>query len=159
MIDFGKITQFFKSLYTRLVKIHDTPQKIALGFGLGVFLGIVPGVGPIASVVLAGLFRINIAAALLGSLLTNTWTNIVMFALAIKTGSFITGANWKDVQRDWGTLAKNSDWLDLLKLSALKVLVPLIIGYFIIALIMAILAYVITLVAIKGINRKSTEQI
>ena len=69
-----KLLQF---LFDKLFKINDTPQKIALGFGLGVFAGIFPGTGPVAAILLAYVFRANRASALFGSLFTNTWLNSV----------------------------------------------------------------------------------
>ncbi len=150
----NSVLQFFKSIYTRLVAIHDTPQKVAQGFGLGVFLGIVPGVGPIASLVLATVFRMNRAAALLGSLLTNTWLSVITFFMAVKLGSAVFGIGWKNVQQNWNTLKANADWLDLFKLSALKIVFPVMLGYLIISLLAGILAYLITLGAILAVRRK-----
>jgi len=68
----NKFRGFFQLLYLKLIKINDTPQKIAFGFGLGVFSGIFPGTGPLAALFLALILRANRASALLGSLLTNT---------------------------------------------------------------------------------------
>jgi uncharacterized protein (DUF2062 family) len=107
-----KISHFFRLLYIKLFKINDSPQRIALGLGLGVFLGIIPGTGPLAALFLALLFRVNRASALLGSLLTNTWLSIVTFLLAIKVGSFIMRLNWQSVYADIS-----------------KAILPLIVGY------------------------------
>lgn len=130
-----KVKRFFKLLYLKLFRINDTPEKIALGAGLGVFSGILPGTGPIAAICLAFLFRANRAAALLGSLLTNTWLSFLLFLLALKTGSFITGVNWKEAQ--------------LAKLSFTKVIVPLATGYLIIGLVLGLLSYLLALAAVK----------
>ncbi|MDD5669514.1 MAG: DUF2062 domain-containing protein, partial [Candidatus Omnitrophica bacterium] len=69
----NKLARFFKFIYLKIFRINDTPRKIAFGFGLGVFLGILPGTGPVASVIVAAFLHANKAAALLGSLITNTW--------------------------------------------------------------------------------------
>ena len=42
----NKKKAFFHVLYEKLVKIDDTPQRVALGFGVGIFIGNLPGVGP-----------------------------------------------------------------------------------------------------------------
>lgn len=47
----NRILRLLKLIYIKLFRINDTPQKIAQGFGLGVFLGILPGTGPIAAAV------------------------------------------------------------------------------------------------------------
>jgi len=83
-----KIVRFLKIIYRKLVIINDTPQKIAQGFGLGVFLGVLPFFGPIAALVLSSLFRMNKAAAILASLLTNSWISVVTFLLSVKSPLF-----------------------------------------------------------------------
>jgi uncharacterized protein (DUF2062 family) len=148
------ILQFFKSIYTRLVAIHDTPQKIAQGFGLGVFLGIVPGVGPIASLVLATILKMNRAAALLGSLLTNTWLSVITFFMAVKVGSAAVGIDWKNACQSWSALDTNAGWLDLFKLSAIKIAAPVMLGYLIISLLAGLLAYLMALGAVLAVRRK-----
>jgi len=159
MTNTGRITQFFKTIYTKLVRINDTPQKIAVGFGIGVFLGTMPAVGPIVSLVLATVLRVNRAAALLGNLLTNAWLDIVTFLLAIKVGSFVIGVDWKDVHRNWTTFVRNHNWIDVFSLLRTDLLIPLFIGYFFIGLFLGVLSYLMTLVLVKGIRGKPAPQI
>jgi len=129
------IRRFFKFIYLKLFRIHDTPQRIALGLGLGVFLGILPGTGPIAALFLALLLRLNRAASLLGSLLTNTWLSLATFLLSIQVGSGIMGTDWHEAQKNWIYLLKNFRFRDLWQLATLKIICPVIIGYFIIAFV------------------------
>lgn len=132
-------------LYNKLFKINDTPQRIALGFGLGVFLGIIPGTGPIAALFLAFILRLNRAATLIGSLLTNTWLSVATFFLSIKVGSVIMKLNWQGVRNDWILFLEDFRWLNLFKLSVLKIILPVILGYFIVAFCLGLLAYLIIL--------------
>jgi hypothetical protein len=141
----NKLFISFHSLYIKLFKINDSPQRIALGLGLGVFSGIFPGTGPIASLFLAFLFRANRASALIGSLLTNTWLSVLIFILSVKAGSVIFGIRWQQLRQDWNYLLINFNWRNLFKLSALKVILPVFIGYFVIALAIGLLVYLITL--------------
>ncbi len=145
---------FLKLIYSKLFKINDSPQKIALGFGLGVFLGILPGTGPVASLFLAFLLRLNRASALLGSLLVNTWINIVTFLLAIKIGSVIMGLNWQQVYNESLLIFKNFHFAGLFRLPVFKIILPLLIGYFIIALCAGVFAYIIVLVILSRIKRQ-----
>ena len=149
----NKFNKFFISLYEKLFKIDDTPQRIALGFGLGVFLGIFPGTGPVAAIFLAVLFRLNRAAALIGSLLMNTWSSVVVLALAFQLGSLAIGAKWKDIAGDWNSFLKTFHWLDLFKFSTLKVALPVILGYILIGLAFGLIAYLVTLILIKKIKK------
>jgi uncharacterized protein (DUF2062 family) len=125
-----KRREFFRLLYIKLFKINDSPQRIALGLGLGVFAGIIPGTGPVAALFLAFIFRVNPASALLGSLLTNTWLSFVTFILAIKVGSAIMHLDWQVVRQGW-------------------ILLPVILGYFIVSFSLGILVYLVTLIILK----------
>jgi uncharacterized protein (DUF2062 family) len=149
----NRLQRLFRFLYLKLFRINDTPQRIALGFGLGVFLGILPGTGPIAALCCAFLFRVNRAAALLGSLLTNTWLSIVTFALSVKIGSFIMHLDWQKVYQDWGAFFKDFHWVNLFKLTALEIILPVAVGYFIISLCCGILGYIISLIAVIKIKK------
>jgi hypothetical protein len=146
------IFRFFKLIYIKLFRINDSPQKIALGFGLGVFLGILPGTGPIAALFLAFLLRVNRAGALLGSLLTNTWLSIATFMLSIKVGSVIMQMNLQDVHQGWTLFSKNFRWLDLCKLSILKVILPVMLGYFVVAFCAGFFIYLIMLIIITSVK-------
>jgi len=145
----NNILRFFKVVYTKLVKINDTDQRIALGFAVGVFCGIMPTTGPLAALFLAFILRLNRASALLGSLLTNTWLSIVTFILSIKIGSAIMKVRWEDVHQDWLLFLYTFKWQYLFKLSVLKLILPVIIGYFLIALVLGLSVYLITLFILK----------
>ncbi|MBU1905829.1 MAG: DUF2062 domain-containing protein [Candidatus Omnitrophica bacterium] len=145
----NKLSRFFNLLYTKLFKINDTPHKIALGLGLGVSSGIIPGTGPIAAISLALLFKANRAAALLGCLLTNTWLSFVIIIFAIKTGSAILNSNWQSVQQDWSIFLVNFHWSDLFNVSVLEIIFPVIIGYLLVGLALGTSIYIITFTIIS----------
>lgn len=143
-----KINNFFKVIYEKLLKINDTPQKISLGLGLGVALGIIPGTGPIAALTLAFILRLNRMAALMGSLMVNTWISIVTLVLAVKLGAKVFSLKWQDVYNDWILLIKDFQWQVLLKSSVYKIILPIFTGYVIMALACGILVYGATLLAL-----------
>lgn len=136
---------FIHSIYLKIFKIDDTPQKIALGLGVGVFLGVLPGTGPIAAVISASILRINKASALLGSLLVNTWINMVTFIFAIKIGSAIINSNWQQIYNESLIAFSNFKLSNFFKLPFLKLIVPILIGYIIIAFVMGFFAYILAL--------------
>jgi hypothetical protein len=148
------IKNFFKLLYYRLVKINDTPQRIALGIGLGVFCGILPGTGPLAALFLAFALRVNRASALLGSLLTNTWLSFVILIPAVKVGSAVFQINWQQLQSDWIHFLNSAGWKELFKLSILKLILPVILGYIVVAFCLGFLIYLITLAIVLFAKRK-----
>jgi len=153
------IINLFRQIFIKLFKINDTPQKIALGFGIGVFLGIIPGTGPIAALVVASFLHINRAAAVLGSLLANTWTSILTILLSIKLGSAIMKLSWQEVYKGWLILLNDFQWADLFKLSILKIILQVLIGYFVIALCLGFLVYLIFFLIVNRIKHENKDRI
>jgi len=153
-----KIVQFFRTIYLKLVIINDTPQKIAQGFGLGVFLGVFPGAGLLAALILSSLFKMNKAGALLGIVLTNTWLSIVTFLLSVKIGAVLTGSDWQNIKDGWNAILQNFQWLDVIKLSALKIIAPVMLGYLSLSVIAGISAYFVAFIIVRGIKHRHAAQ-
>ncbi len=151
---FNRISRFFKAAYLKLFRINDTPQKIAIGIGLGVFFGVLPGMGPLAALFLAFILKVNRAGALLGSLLTNTWLSVPTFFVSVKIGSVMTGSNYEDIYKTWSVLIKNFTWGNLFQLSIYKIAIPVILGYVMVALFIGIAAYMTALGMIKAAKIK-----
>jgi uncharacterized protein (DUF2062 family) len=148
---FKKIINF---LFAKLFKINDSAQKIALGVGLGVFAGLMPGTGPAAALFLAFVFRANRAAALLGGILTNTWLSVVTFILAIKIGSIVLSRHWQEVYQKTQNLFRDFRWDSFLKFSFLDVALPVIIGYLIIGLLLGLVSYLAVFLIIRRSFRR-----
>lgn len=153
----NKFSLFLKTIFDKIFRINDSPQRIALGLGTGVFLGVLPAAGPIASVTLATLLRFNKASALLGCLLVNTWINIVTFIFAVKIGARLTQTNWQELYNNSIALFKDFHFSSFFKLSIIKLLYPLLLGYCVIGLGLGICAYIATLLVlnVKQKKRKS----
>jgi uncharacterized protein (DUF2062 family) len=132
-----KIAEFFN----RFLQIRDTPQKAALGLGLGVFLGVIPGAGIIAALIIASFLRFNRAASVLGVLITNTWLSVVTFLLSIKLGSAIMNLRWQEVYERWQEFFRNFHWSGIFKIPLLEILVPVALGYLIIAFALGFFTY------------------
>ena len=145
----GKIKNAFKTIYDKLVKIDDSPQRVALGFAVGVFCGILPGTGPLAAVALALVFHVNKAAAFIGGLLTNTWLSVLTFVMAVKLGSAFTGANWNDVYDKCKDIIRNLSWENFKSIPFSEIILPLSIGYFLVGLICGAFAYLIAIFVMR----------
>jgi uncharacterized protein len=153
----NRIIRFLKMLYLKMFRINDTPQRVALGFGLGVFVGILPGTGPLAALLLAALFRINKAAALLGSILTNTWLSLITIVLSIKIGASIMGLEWRQVYNTWQQILKNFHWNHLLNTSILQLMLPVLTGYLILSFCLAVAVYSGALIILLILKRRRYE--
>jgi len=139
-----KIRKWFQFAYHQLVEINDTPHRKALGLGLGVFLGIFPGVGPIASLIGAYILRVNRAAALLGSLLTNTWFTIVTFALALKIGAWLSHGDKEKMQLAWQDLWKDFHWGKLNDEYIVRIFLAILAGFALISFSIGLIVYIVT---------------
>lgn len=145
---------FFKKAYESIVLINDTPHRIAGGVALGVFLGILPGAGPVASLVLAYIFQVNRAAALAGSLLTNSWFSVVTFVLAVKIGALLTGSGWQQIFNECKNLFDDLHWDRIFDGSTWPILKPLLIGYAAIGTAAGVIVYVIVLTIMLVYRRR-----
>lgn len=142
-------SRFCRLIYLKLFRINDSPQKIALGLGIGVFCGAFPGSGVLVALFFAFLFKVNRAGAILGSVLTNTWLSIPAFLVSLKVGSFLTGTNYIDIQERWKLLLKDFKWSSLAGLSVYKIILPVAVGYLVVSLFIGALAYAAALLILK----------
>ncbi|MFA5320423.1 MAG: DUF2062 domain-containing protein [Candidatus Omnitrophota bacterium] len=156
---FRRVSRLAKVIYLKLFRINDSPLKISLGFGLGVFVGVMPSIGPVIALLFAFLFRVNRAGALLGSLLFNTWVGFLVLLPAVKIGSAVMGLNYRNVYEGWKAFIKSFNPGKLFQASVYDVLLPIVVGYLIISLFLAVLATIIVyLIARKIKNRKSHRE-
>ena len=142
------IKKAFDSFYKQFVLMNDTPQHIAIGFGIGFFLGIFPFTGVVAAVATACFFRLNKTAAVLGALLANTWLSFVVFGIAIQMTCLCLGMSGQDMQLKFANLIKNFHWIDLWDTSLLKIIGIVVLAYLIVSIILSFLAYGICLAVI-----------
>lgn len=141
----NKISAFFKQIHRQLFALHDSPQRVAIGFGLGVFTGIFPGMGPLASIVLATFLRINKASALIGSLLTNTWISVLAFLLAFRIGGAFFSVPWEELSDQWQRFLQSFHWQQLFTTAALKIILPVAAGYLAVAVAAGVIGYLFIL--------------
>ncbi len=100
-----------RPLLRRLLDVRGlTPHQLALAFGLGVALGVIPGTGAIASAVVAALFRLNLPIMVAGALVTNPLTTPFVYVGSYLLGHWLLG-DWLPAgtirQVLLGTLAGN----------------------------------------------------
>jgi uncharacterized protein (DUF2062 family) len=96
----------------RLLHTHDTPQRTAAAFALGVFIGFSPPIGlhTVICLVLAFMLDLNRVAVLLGACANLPWFTGPYYTLATIVGAALLGANLppgllgelRDVLAHWG---------------------------------------------------------
>jgi hypothetical protein len=147
------IRRVFRSLFI----INDSPQRIAVGLGIGVFTGILPGMGPLAAMFVAVLVRANKAAAFCGSLLTNTWLSFVVLISSIKLGSALFGLPWQEEKEKWEALVKGFHFREIVSASFADILIPVVVGYLLIGIAAGLFAYLLALLLLKIKHRAGTR--
>ncbi len=142
----------FRYIYLRLVRVGGNPVHIALGFALGVFLGVFPtfGIGIPLSLLLASLFRWNRVSAVLGSLVMNPLTTPFFWTLSGAVGAAIFRADASRLLES----VQNGERLRGLTLGAGIYLA----GNTIVALITATIAYFLAFRAVLLYRKKRMER-
>ncbi|MEE8574167.1 MAG: DUF2062 domain-containing protein [Thermodesulfobacteriota bacterium] len=81
--------------YLRLLRIDDSPERIARSAAMGAFIGIMPtlGVGIILCIIGAFVFRLSKVAAVIGSFVMNPITTPIVWSLSMTLGGMIF---WQD---------------------------------------------------------------
>ena len=87
-----------------LLRVQDTPHRIALAFGLGVFIAFSPllGIHTGLALGLAFVFRLSRVAILAGAWTNNPWTVAPMFMAGTAVGCELLGVSAETLQSiDW----------------------------------------------------------
>ncbi len=143
----------WRRLLEQLLHTHDTPQRTAAAFALGVFFGFCPllGLHTVLGLALAFVLRLNRVAVLIG-----IYSNLPWILPAYYTGTTVAAAALLGVNvpsqmvQDFRAAAMGSSWTELYGV-ALR-LAPLawafVIGSTVGAVVLALVAYRLSLAAI-----------
>lgn len=141
----GKLKKFIEKFFL----INDTPHKVAAGAALGFFLGTIPGEGVLSTMVVSSVLRLNRLAALTGVLATNMWMTVVTLPPAAYVGGFIFGIDPETLKADFRTTYVSGINYFFSKVILLELLLPLMVGFIIVAGSLAIMFYLGLYVALK----------
>ena len=144
--------RFFIYLKHRVTRLSDSPHRIALGLSFGVAASFNPYVGThiIQACILCYIFRANIVAGALGTIVGNPSTFPLFWWLAIITGSTILG--WFGVEMTQ-TISQSMDFTVLFQSALddpLHILLPWSVGAYVIGLIILPISYMIFYPMIKA---------
>jgi uncharacterized protein len=78
-----------------LLHVEDTPHRIALAFGIGIWIAFCPllGVHTIMALAIAFAFRLSRVAILLGAYINNPWTLAPLFLAGTVVGCALMGVS------------------------------------------------------------------
>lgn len=141
---FSNIFKKFKEKFMLLLKINNSPRRIALGVAIGVFIGVTPlyGFHTIIVIIMAMLIpRTNKIAILIGSNISIPPTAPFISWMGYEIGRVILGYRYPAIR--WITL-KHFHYDDIK-----EILFPLFLGSFILGLILTVCSYFLILVLVR----------
>ena len=144
---------FTRRIYLRFIKLKGAPREIALGFALGLMIGMTPFLGAhiIACVLLASVLGWSKIAAVVGVNITNVFTAPLIYPINYWVGTRLVGAS-RGI--DWSSLTDYDKLLQLMRQSPL-ILVDLAVGGVILGLPLAVAGYCLVLRLVRRYRRPS----
>jgi hypothetical protein len=147
----------------QLLHTHDTPQRTAAAFALGVFLGFSPllGLHAVMGLALAFLLRLNRVAVLLGVYSNLPWIILPYYTLSTLAGAALLGAEIQPqaLEQALSEIA-HASWRDLAGVG--HILAPFmwayLVGSTVGALVLAAVAYRASLAMILAHRRRTAAR-
>jgi uncharacterized protein (DUF2062 family) len=146
----------FRSAFRRLLAIDDPPERTALAFSIGVFIAFSPflGLHTIMATVVAFVFRFNKIAIYTGTFINNPFLTLVpIIIMSYAVGAFFLGRPIK-ISDEGVELLKNprifsGEYYRSLFEQSWFIVWPFAVGATILSVVCSLLAYPLTLWALK----------
>ena len=157
------VLRMFRARFRRLLSLDDPPERTALAFSIGVFIAFSPflGLHTIAATLIAFVFRFNKIAIYTGTFVNNPFLTvgpIIMMSYAV--GAFLLGrplsisAEGIDLIRHPRLFS--GDYYHLIFAQSWQLLLPFAIGGLVLSVICSLIAYPLTLKALRIHHRQQS---
>jgi hypothetical protein len=127
----------FRSLLKQVLHLHESPQRTALAFAVGVFIGFSPAYGLHTVMVFfcTWAFGLNFLALMVGAFLNNPWTVVPILGATYWVGALLLGRSD----------SPSFDWHDVSFVAVYEQIMPYAMPFFlggcVLSLLGAVLAY------------------
>jgi len=127
----------FRSLLNQVLHLRESPQRTALAFAIGVFIGFSPAYGLHTVMVLlcAWALGLNFLALMVGAFLNNPWTLVPILGASYWVGALLLGRSDSPVF-DWHDVSFGAIYEQVMPYA-----MPFILGGLVLSLLGAALAY------------------
>lgn len=144
-----RTAKYFKH---RTIRIADTPRNVALGLAIGAGVSFSPIMMThfIQGAILAYILRANIPAALIGTIVGNPWTFPFIWWASITLGSALFGAFGLPAEASIPDGVTLSMLWDMLLQDPARLLMPWLLGGYILCAIVIAITYPIYFHIVKG---------
>ena len=129
----------------QVIGVKDSPRKIALSFGVGIFLGMSPllGLHTLLGILAAWVFRLNKFVTIVGVYVTNPWTIVPIFTFATWLGGRLLGLEHILPDINWHSIGISELIRDLE-----PILPPFIVGSVFLGLVCGVIGYALIYYAV-----------
>ena len=136
----------------RVLRLSDTPRNIALGLAIGAGVSFSPLMFThfIQGAIIAFVLRANIPAALIGTIIGNPWTFPVIWWASITLGSIMFSTFGFPADHNIPDVVTTSILWDMLWHDPMRLLMPWMLGGYILCAIVIALTYPLYLWLIKA---------
>lgn len=141
----------FKDRVRGVLTIRDTPNKLAISFAVGIFLGLSPLIGlhTVLALAIAWIFRLNRLTTMSAVYVTNPVSIIPIYTFCTWVGVLILGSDIVLTDVDWAHLTMGDLLHDLSYL-----LMPFVVGCTAVGLTAAVVCYFL----IRGAAERAQRQ-
>lgn len=128
----------FRDKLRNILSINDAPERLALAFAAGVFIGMSPllGLHTVLGIIFAWAFKLNRLVTITGVFVTNPWTIVPIYTFSTFVGAKCIGMKQVMPDIDWAHLTFTTLLKDFKPL-----LVPFVLGTSLVGLVSAVIGY------------------
>ena len=141
------LLRLWQTTYERFVRIRGEPREIALGFALGIFIGMSPflGLQMALAVFFAALFKWNKISSMLGCWISNPLTMPIIYPV-----TYLVGAKLVGIEKAY-PIPDHMDWTLLLRMleKSPEIISLMTLGGILLGLPIAVTGYVFAFSAVK----------
>ncbi len=130
----------FRSTLAQVLRVQDTPHRIALSFAVGLFIGMsfLLGFHTVLALVVAWALKLNRVVILSGVFITNPWSIIPIYTFCTWIGTIIMGTDHVIPEINWDHLTVVGLFSELSHL-----VLPFVVGTTAVGFLAAAASYVI----------------
>jgi hypothetical protein len=127
----------FRSLLKQVLHLQESPQRTALAFAIGVFIGFSPvyGLHTVMVLLCAWALGLNLLALMVGAYLNNPWTMVPILGATYWVGALLLGRS-DSPSFDWHDLNFGAIYEQIMPYA-----MPFFLGGFVLSFLAAALAY------------------
>jgi hypothetical protein len=143
----------WRRLYCRIVRQEGSPESVARGLAIGLFVGFAMPMGGqlVVAIPLAFILKGNKVLAALGTVVTNPYTSLVIYPIQCWIGALLLGSplDFHFLEERFKSLLAQPSW-DALKGLGVDLLVPFLVGGLLLAVLTCVPTYYLTLRTVRA---------